>query len=167
MKWCEKSNCRVSLSANHLCFKNHLKGDYEMESNTVTVSSLVDAPIDKVWRLWTEPDHIKQWNHASEDWHTTEAENDLRAGGKFRSRMEAKDKSMGFDFEGVYEEIQVNHLIQYRLEDDRKVTISFVSEGEQTKVVETFDAESMNPIEMQRQGWQAILDNFQKYVEAN
>lgn len=138
-----------------------------MESNTVTVSSLVDAPIDKVWRLWTEPDHIKQWNHASEDWHTTEAENDLRAGGKFRSRMEAKDKSMGFDFEGVYEEIQVNHLIQYRLEDDRKVTISFVSEGEQTKVVETFDAESMNPIEMQRQGWQAILDNFQKYVEAN
>lgn len=138
-----------------------------MESNTVTVSSLVDAPIDKVWRLWTEPDHIKQWNHASEDWHTTEAENDLRAGGKFRSRMEAKDKSMGFDFEGVYEEIQVYHLIQYRLEDDRKVTISFVSEGEQTKVVETFDAESMNPLEMQRQGWQAILDNFKKYVEAN
>lgn len=135
-----------------------------MESNTVTVSSLVDAPIDKVWRFWTEPEHIKNWNHASDDWNTTEAENDLRAGGKFRSRMEAKDKSMGFDFEGVYEEIQVNHLIQYRLEDDRKVTISFVSEGEQTKIVETFDAESMNPLELQRQGWQAILDNFAKYV---
>ncbi len=78
--------------------------------------------------------------------------------------MEAKDKSIGFDFEGVYEEVQVNQLIQYRLEDDRKVTISFVSEGEQTKVVETFDAESMNPLELQRQGWQAILDNFAKYV---
>ena len=138
-----------------------------MESNTVTVTSIVDAPIDKVWRLWTEPDHIKQWNHASEDWHTTEAENDLRAGGKFRSRMEAKDKSMVFDFEGVYEEVQINQLIQYRLEDDRKVTISFVSEGEQTKVVETFDAESMNPLELQRQCWQAILDNFAKYVREN
>lgn len=81
--------------------------------------------------------------------------------------MEAKDKSMGFDFEGVYDEVQVNQLIQYHLEDNRRVTVSFISDGEQTKVVETFDAESMNPIEMQRQGWQAILDNFQKYVEAN
>lgn len=138
-----------------------------MESNKVTVSSLVDAPIDKVWRLWTEPDHIKQWNHASEDWHTTEAENDLRVGGKFRSRMEAKDKSMAFDFEGVYDEVQVNQLIQYHLEDNRRVTVSFVSEGEQTKVVEKFDAESMNPLELQRQGWQAILDNFAKYVRGN
>lgn len=138
-----------------------------MKPNTVTVTSVVDAPIEKVWRLWTEPEHIKQWNHASEDWQTTEAENDLTVGGKFRSRMEAKDKSMGFDFEGVYEDIQVNQLIQYRLEDDRKVTISFVSEGEQTKVVETFDAESMNPLELQRQGWQAILDNFAKYVREN
>ncbi|WP_215112152.1 MULTISPECIES: SRPBCC family protein [unclassified Exiguobacterium] len=131
-----------------------------MESNVVTISALVDAPIDTVWKLWTDPDHIKQWNHASDDWHTTEAENDLRIDGKFRSRMEAKDQSMAFDFEGVYEEVEVNELIQYRLEDERRVRISFSSEGNQTKVVEVFDAESMNPVEMQRLGWQAILDNF-------
>ena len=135
-----------------------------MESNVVTISALVDAPIDTVWKLWTDPDHIKQWNHASDDWHTTEAENDLRIGGKFRSRMEAKDQSMAFDFEGVYEEVEVNELIQYRLEDERRVRISFSSEGDQTKVVEVFDAESMNPVEMQRQGWQAILDNFTRYA---
>lgn len=135
-----------------------------MESNVVTISALVDAPIDTVWKLWTDPEYIKQWNHASDDWHTTEAENDLRIGGKFRSRMEAKDQSMGFDFEGVYEEVEVNELIQYRLEDGRRVRISFSSEGNQTKVVEVFDAESMNPVEMQRQGWQAILDNFTRYA---
>lgn len=135
-----------------------------MESNVVTISTLVDAPIDTVWKFWTEPEHIKQWNHASDDWHTIEAENDLRAGGKFRSRMEAKDQSMGFDFEGVYEEVEENELIQYRLEDERRVRILFTSEGDQTKVVEVFDAESMNPVEMQRQGWQAILDNFTRYA---
>ena len=135
-----------------------------MESNVVTISALVDAPIDTVWKLWIDPEYIKQWNHASDDWHTTEAENDLRIGGKFRSRMEAKDQSMGFDFEGVYEEVEVNELIQYRLEDGRRVRISFSSEGNQTKVVEVFDAESMNPVEMQRQGWQAILDNFTRYA---
>ena len=94
-----------------------------MDSNVVTISTLVDAPIDIVWKFWTEPDHIKQWNHASDDWHTTEAENDLRIDGKFRSRMEAKDQSMGFDFEGVYEEVEVNELIQYRLEEERRVRI--------------------------------------------
>ena len=135
-----------------------------MESNVVTISTLVDAPIERVWELWTDPEHIKQWNHASDDWHTTEAENDLRVGGKFRSRMEAKDQSMGFDFEGVYEEVEVNELIQYRLEDERRVRISFTSEGDQTKVVEVFDADSMNPVELQRQGWQAILDNFTRYA---
>lgn len=135
-----------------------------MDSNVVTISTLVDAPIDTVWKFWTEPEHIKQWNHASDDWHTIEAENDIRVGGKFRSRMEAKDQSMGFDFEGVYEEVEVNELIQYRLEDARRVRILFTSEGDQTKVVEVFDAESMNPVEMQRQGWQAILDNFTRYA---
>ncbi|WP_214692609.1 MULTISPECIES: SRPBCC family protein [unclassified Exiguobacterium] len=138
-----------------------------MESNVVTISALVDALIDTVWKLWTDPDHIKQWNHASDDWHTTEAENDLRIGGKFRSRMEAKDQSMGFDFEGVYEEVKVNELIQYRLDDERRVRISFASEGDQTKIVEVFDAESMNSVEMQRQGWQAILDNFTRYANGN
>lgn len=135
-----------------------------MDSNVVMISTLVDAPIETVWKLWTDPAHIKQWNHASDDWHTTEAENDLRVGGKFRSRMEAKDQSMGFDLEGVYEEVKVNELIQYRLDDERRVRISFASEGDQTKVVEVFDAESMNPIELQRQGWQAILDNFTRYA---
>lgn len=135
-----------------------------MESNVVTISTLVDVPIERVWKFWTEPEHIKQWNHASDDWHTTEAENDLRVGGMFRSRMEAKDQSMAFDFEGVYEEVEVNKLIQYRLEDERRVRISFSSEGDQTKVVEVFDAESMNPIDLQRQGWQAILDNFTRYA---
>ena len=135
-----------------------------MESNVVTISTVVDAPIDTVWKLWTDPDHIKQWNHASDDWHTIEAENDLRIGGKFRSRMEAKDQSMGFDFEGMYEEVKVNELIQYRLDDERRVPTSFASEGNQTKVVEVSDAESMNTVELQRQGWKAILDNFTRYA---
>lgn len=121
-----------------------------MESNVVTISTVVDAPIDTVWKLWTDPDYIKQWNHASDDWHTIEAENFLRIGGKFRSRMEAKDQSMGFDFEGMCEEVKVNELIQYRLDDERRVRISFASEGNHTKVVEVLDAELMNPVELQR-----------------
>lgn len=143
------------------------KGIFKMESNTVTVSSVVEAPIDKVWRLWTEPNHIKKWNHASDDWHTTEAENELRVGGKFRSRMESKDQSMGFDFEGYYEAINECELIEYRLGDGRRVKISFISEDGQTKITEVFDTESMNPIDLQRQGWQAILDNFTRYVREN
>jgi uncharacterized protein YndB with AHSA1/START domain len=131
----------------------------------VTVEAIVQAPVEKVWTYWTEPEHIKKWNSPSEDWHTPNAENDLRVGGKFLSRMEAKDGSFGFDFGGVYDEVKPNEVIAYTLGDDRKVNITFVSQGNETKVIESFDAESTNSIEMQKAGWQAILDNFKKYAE--
>ncbi len=138
----------------------------EVENPLVTVKTTVEAPVKKVWELWTTPEHIKNWNKANEDWHTPRAENDLRAGGKFVSRMEAKDGSMGFDFGGTYHEIKAKELISYTLDDGRKVDIIFSSEGEQTKITETFEAENTNPVEMQREGWQAILDHFKKYAES-
>jgi uncharacterized protein YndB with AHSA1/START domain len=106
-----------------------------------------------------------KWNSASDDWHTTKSTNDLRAGGKFSSRMEAKDGSFGFDFEGVYDTVVINQLIEYTLGDNRKVTIQFSTIGNQTTVIETFDAETENSIDLQRNGWQAIMNNFKKYVE--
>lgn len=133
----------------------------------VTVEAVVQAPVEKVWKYWTEPVHIKKWNSASDEWHTPIAENDLRVGGKFLSRMEAKDGSFGFDFGGVYDEVKLNEAIAYTLGDERKVNITFISQGNETKVIETFDAESTNPIEMQQGGWQAILDNFKKYAETS
>lgn len=133
----------------------------------ITVESTVKAPIEKVWKLWTTPEHITKWSNASDDWHTPFAENDLRVGGKFLSRMEARDGSFGFDFGGVYDEVKRNELIEYTIGDGRKVIITFTSTDDKTKVVETFEAESTNPIEMQRGGWQAILDNFKKYAETN
>lgn len=134
---------------------------------TITVESTVNAPVEKVWQLWTGPEHITKWANPSPDWHTTSAENDLRVGGKFLSRMEAKDGSFGFDFGGIYDEVKSNELIEYTLGDGRKVVIHFSHNGKETKVVETFDAESVNPVEMQRTGWQAILDSFKNYAEAN
>ena len=133
---------------------------------TITVEALINAPIEKVWINWTLPEHITQWNNASDDWHTTSAINDLQVGGKFSARMEAKDGSFGFDFWGVYDEVKTNELISYTLGDGRKVSISFNSDGNTIKVTETFEAEEENPVEMQRGGWQAILDNFKKYTEA-
>jgi uncharacterized protein YndB with AHSA1/START domain len=133
---------------------------------TITVKSTVKAPVEKVWKFWTDPEHIKNWNFATEDWHTPWAKNDLRIGGKFTARMEAKDGSTGFDFEGIYEDIAVNKFIAYRIGDGRKVRITFSGNDQQTDVVEKFEAESVNPIEMQRGGWQSILDNFKKYVES-
>ncbi len=138
----------------------------DVKSKIITVATSVKAPIEKVWELWTTPEHIKNWNKANDDWHTPKAENDLRPGGKFVSRMEAKDGSMGFDFGGTYEEIKAKKLISYTLEDGRKVEIIFSPEGDTTKVTESFEAESTNPIEMQRDGWQAILDNFKIYAES-
>jgi uncharacterized protein YndB with AHSA1/START domain len=132
---------------------------------TITVETLVQAPIDKVWEFWTKPEHITQWNHASEDWHTTRAENDLRIGGKFLSRMEAKDGSFGFDFEGIYDSIITNEKISYTLLDDRKVTITFLSTENGVQIIETFEAENENSLELQKVGWQAILKNFKNYVE--
>lgn len=136
-------------------------------TKTITVETTVNAPVEKVWELWTKPEHITKWNNASDDWHTPRAENDLRAGGSFVSRMEAKDGSFGFDFGGVYDDVQENKYIEYTIGDGRKVKVDFTSEGNATKVVETFEAENTHSIEMQRGGWQAILDSFKKYTEAN
>ena len=133
----------------------------------ITVETSVKAPIEKVWNVWTTPEHIMQWNKASPDWHTPKAENDLRKGGKFVSRMEAKDGSFGFEFWGIYDEVDHLALISYTMGDGRKAEVSFSAEGNQTKITETFEAESENPIEMQKAGWQAILDNFKKYAESN
>jgi uncharacterized protein YndB with AHSA1/START domain len=131
----------------------------------ITVLAKIDAPIQTVWKCWTTPENIVKWNHASDDWHTTHAEVDLREGGKFNSRMEAKDGSFGFDFYGVYEKIVVNQLIECLLGDGRTMRVEFVARDEKTEVIETFEAETMNTIDLQRFGWQAILDNFKKHVE--
>ena len=133
----------------------------------ITIETHVNAPIEKIWELWTKPEHIKKWNNASDDWHTTRAENDLRIGGKFLSRMEAKDGSFGFDFEGIYDDVTTNQKISYTLLDDRKVDITFLQTENGVKITETFEAENENSLELQKQGWQAILNNFKNYVENN
>ena len=133
----------------------------------ITVEAVINAAVEKVWECWTKPEHITQWNNASPEWHTPQATNDLQVGGKFLSRMEAKDGSFGFDFWGVYDEVKINELIAYTLGDERKVSIYFNSDGNTTKVTEIFEAENENSVELQQGGWQAILDNFKKYVEAN
>ncbi|MDF2726123.1 MAG: activator of ATPase [Paenibacillus sp.] len=139
-----------------------------METNhptKVTVQAVIQAPVEQVWNCWTEPEHITKWNQASDDWHAPRAENDLRAGGKFLTRMEAKDGSMGFDFFGVYDAVKQHEEISYTMGDGRRVDIRFTAQGNETKVVETFDAEGTHPVEMQQAGWQAILDNFKTYTE--
>ncbi|MBK5272110.1 MAG: SRPBCC family protein [Bacteroidia bacterium] len=133
----------------------------------MTVEATVNAPAEKVWKYWSGPEHIVKWCSASDDWHTPSATNDLRVGGKFTSRMEAKDGSMGFDFGGVYDVVNTNQMIAYTMDDGRKVNVVFTKEGNTTRIAESFEAESENPIEMQRGGWQAILDNFKKYTETN
>jgi uncharacterized protein YndB with AHSA1/START domain len=138
----------------------------ETQTKTITVQSTVKAPVEKVWKLWNTPEHIMKWSNASDDWHTTFAENDLRTGGKFVSRMEAKDGSMGFDFGGVYDNVKKHELIEYTMGDGRKATVTFSPAGNETKVTTTFEAESTNPEEMQRGGWQAISDNFKKFAES-
>jgi len=140
-----------------------------METTTkkITVQTEINATVEKVWQLWILPEHITKWCAASDDWHTPRAENDVRTGGKFLSRMEAKDGSFGFDFGGVYDNVKKHELIEYTMGDGRKVSVRFSGEGNSTKIVETFEAENENPIEMQRGGWQAILDNFKKYAETN
>jgi uncharacterized protein YndB with AHSA1/START domain len=137
------------------------------EKTAITIDAIINAPIDKVWNYWTTPEHIIHWNNASEDWCTPSAINDLRAGGKFLFKMEAKDGSFGFEFEGVYTDVKDKEVIVYKLADERQVTILFSSEGEHTKIVETFEAEEINTIALQREGWQAILNNFKKYCELN
>ncbi len=131
----------------------------------ITVETTVSAPIKKVWSAYTTPADIVQWNAASDDWHTTKAEADLRVGGAFSSRMEAKDGSFGFDFAGTYTQIVENKLIEYFF-GDRTAQIGFSEGPGGIKVQVTFDAEETNPVEMQQAGWGAILNNFKKYVEA-
>ena len=137
------------------------------EKTVITVENTINAPVEKVWECWTKPEHIIKWNNASDDWHAPRAENDLRVGGSFITRMEAKDGSMGFDFGGVYDAVKNNEFIEYTMGDGRQVKITFSAQGNRTRVVESFDAESTNSLELQQGGWQAILDNFKKYTEMN
>ncbi len=140
-----------------------------METKTktaITVEVTVKAPVEKVWQYFNAPEHIVNWAHASDDWHAPAASNDLQVGGKLTTTMAAKDGSFSFEFWGIYTEIVEHKFIAYTLGDDRKVTITFTSQGNETKVVETFEAEDTHSIEMQQGGWQAILNNFKKYTEA-
>ena len=130
----------------------------------ITVETIVNAPVEDVWRAWTTPDDIKQWNTASEDWHTTRASVDLRVGGSFSSRMEAKDGSMGFDFAGTYTKVVANELIECWF-GERTLRVEFSAGASGVTVRETFDAESTHSVEQQREGWQAILNNFARHVE--
>lgn len=133
----------------------------------ITIETIVQAQVDKVWEYWNKPEHITKWCNASPDWHTPRAENDLQVGGKFSTRMEAKDGSMGFDFWGLYDEVKPNEFIAYTMGDGRKASLIFTGDGNSTTITETFEAEDQNPVEMQRGGWQAILDNFKAHVENN
>lgn len=132
----------------------------------ITVESTVRVPLERAWEAYTTPADIVAWNAASDEWHTTQASVDLRVGGAFSSRMEARDGSAGFDFEGTYSRIVPHQTIEYRMGDGREVEVGFMQRPDDVLVTVTFDAESTNPSEMQRQGWQAILDNFARYVEA-
>ncbi|WP_027126906.1 SRPBCC family protein [Gelidibacter mesophilus] len=138
-----------------------------MMTNKITVEATIDGELQKIWRFWTQPDHIVKWNFATDDWCCAKAENDLRVGGKMFARMEAKNGSLGFDFEGVYDEVIDQEKITYTLLDGRGSTTIFENLGDHIKVSTTFDAEQNTSIEMQREGWQAILNNFKKYVESN
>ena len=137
----------------------------EKQRTSITVASTINAPIEKVWEKWNAPEAITEWCTATPEWHTPRATQDLRVGGSFTTRMEAKDGSMGFDFGGTYDAVEEHRLIAYTMGDGRRVSISFNSDGNSTHVSETFDAEDQNPVEMQRAGWQAIMDNFKAYVE--
>lgn len=132
----------------------------------ITVETTINAPVEKVWQYFNQPEHIVQWNAASPDWHAPRAQNDLREGGTFSCRMEAKDGSFGFDFGGTYSKVNTHELIAYTMGDGREVEVVFSGNGHTTQITETFDAEQTHSVEMQRSGWQAILDNFKKYTEA-
>lgn len=131
----------------------------------ITIQTEVKAPMEVVWERWNEPEHIRQWAFASDDWEAPAAENDLRVGGKFKTVMAARDKSESFDFTGTYTAVEDRGLIEYEMDDGRRVKVTFEATPEGVSITETFDPESENPLEMQRSGWQAILNNFKKYVE--
>lgn len=133
--------------------------------DAITVEVRVQAPVEKVWEYFTEPEHVTKWNHASDDWHSPSAQNDLRVGGKFLFRMEAKDGSAGFDFGGVYDAVAPHRHISYMMGDGRKVETTFAPGNGGVRVTTVFEPESENTPELQRSGWQAILDNFKMYAE--
>lgn len=134
--------------------------------STITISTTVNAPVEKVWEVWNNPSHITNWCSASPDWHAPYADNDARTGGKFKTTMAAKDGSFQFDFEGVYDKVEAFKNIEYTMPDGRKVWIEFKEEGSKSSITEIFNPEATNPIEMQQSGWQAILDNFKSYTES-
>lgn len=138
----------------------------ETGKTIITVEATVNASVNRVWKLWTSPEDIIHWNNASDDWHTPRAENDFRVGGSFLSRMEAKDGSFGFDFAGAYNEIRMHELIAYTLFDGRKVRVIFETAGNSTTIIESFEAENENSAELQRSGWQSILNNFKQYADS-
>lgn len=134
--------------------------------STITVQTIIKAPLEKVWECWNKPEHITHWAFASDDWEAPFAENDLQVGGVFKTVMAAKDKSFSFDFGGVYTAVKQHELIEYTMDDQRKVKVEFIKVPEGVKITEIFDPEHENSEEKQRFGWQAILENFKKYVEA-
>ena len=133
--------------------------------NRITITTGINKPVEHVWDRYTKPEHITQWNFASPEWRCPRAENDLRTGGRFNSRMEARDGSMGFDFGGTYTSVKTRESLAYTMDDGRTCEVHFSKSGDGTRVDVAFDAESQNPVEMQRGGWQAILGNFKKYAE--
>lgn len=138
-----------------------------VKATRITVAATVNAPVAKVWKMWNTPADIMQWNSADPTWHCPSSENDLREGGKFKNRMESKDGSFGFDFEGSYDKVELHNEITYTMSDGRKATTLFSEQNGKTIIETTFDAETENGPEIQKQGWQAIMDNFGKYVESN
>ena len=131
----------------------------------IIVTTTIEASIEKVWDAWTNPTHITQWYHASDDWHAPYADNDLRVDGTFKTTMAAKDGSFSFDLEGIYTKVELYKYIAYILPDGRNVEINFNNENSSVNIIESFDPESQNPHELQQQGWQMILNNFKKHVE--
>lgn len=132
---------------------------------TITVETVINAPVEKVWKNWTSTSAIEKWNSPSPEWHTTKADHILEPGQKFSYRMEARDGSFGFDFSGKFDIVLPNEYLEYTLDDFRVVKIKFIAEGEHSRIVQTFEAEDTNPHEVQQNGWQAILDSFTRYVE--
>lgn len=138
-----------------------------MSHKQIQIEATISAPAAKVWSFWTKPEHITKWNFAIPEWHCPSASNDLKPGGKYSAKMEAKDGSFGFDFEAVYDEVVNQKKLVYTMTDGRKVTTTFEGQGDSTKVTTVFDAENQNPEDMQKNGWQSILNNFKKYTEQN
>jgi uncharacterized protein YndB with AHSA1/START domain len=138
-----------------------------MSTTKLNIEATINAPVAKVWEYYNDPERITAWNSASDDWHTPSSRNDLRVGGSFSHRMEARDGSQGFDFEGTYDKVVEPEKIAYTMTDGRQVTVDFEDLGGSTRVAAAFDPDNEYPLDFQQQGWQAILDGFKKYTEAN